>query len=160
MTETLYPFIPDWISPPGETIADLIEERGWSQADLARRLGYTLKYMSLLIDGKASITEETALKLENVLGSTAGFWLRREALYRAELAQYGADVGSQQWVSWDNLRGKDPLENSKIGFSSPQHRPDRRIVRGKKRTHLVRKPAKYGTESRIPNTGRKNLKNS
>lgn len=86
MTKTLYPFIPDWISPPGETIADLIEKRGWSQADLAKHLGYTLKQVSLLIDGKASITEEIALKLENVLGSTAGFWLRREALYRAGIS--------------------------------------------------------------------------
>jgi HTH-type transcriptional regulator/antitoxin HigA len=86
MTKNLYSFTPTWISPPGETIADLIKEEGWSQADLARRLGYTLKDLGLLIDGKAPITEETALKLENVLGSTAGFWLRREALYRAELS--------------------------------------------------------------------------
>lgn len=89
MSEILYPFAPDWISPPGETIADLIEEQGWSQADLAKRLGYTLKQVSLLIDGKASVTKEIALKLKNVLGSTAGFWLRREALYRAELARLG-----------------------------------------------------------------------
>jgi len=160
MTETLYPFIPDWISPPGETIADLIEERGWSQDDLAKRLGYTLKQMSLLIDGKASITEETAIKLENVLGSTAGFWLRREALYRTELAQHRADVNYQQCVSWDDSRVKEPLRNSKAGFSSPQRRPNCWIVRGKKRTHLVRKPTKYGTELRIPSTGRKNLRKS
>jgi HTH-type transcriptional regulator/antitoxin HigA len=145
MTEILYPFIPDWISPPGGTIADLIEERGWSQADLAKRLGYTLKRMNLLIEGKASITTETALKLENVLGSTADFWLRREALYRTELAQHRAEVDCQQSVSWGELRVKEPLENSKTGFSSPQHRFDHLIVREKKRTHFVRKPAKYGT---------------
>ena len=79
MTDLLQTFTPDWISPPGDTIADLIEEREWSQVDLAKRLGYTKKHISLLINGKAPITEETALKLENVLGSTTSFWLSREA---------------------------------------------------------------------------------
>jgi len=145
MPEILYPFAPDWILlPPGETIADLIEERGWSQTDLAKHLGYTLKQVSLLIDGKASITEEIALKLENVLGSTAGFWLRMEARYRADLAQHGAEEDCQKRVFENELLVKKPVKNSKTAFSSLQHRPDR-IVRGKKRSHLVRKPPKYGT---------------
>jgi addiction module HigA family antidote len=79
------PFAPDWVSPPGDTIADVLEERGWTQAELARRLGYTEKHVSQLISGKAAITEDTASRLERVLGSTAGFWLRREAAYRARL---------------------------------------------------------------------------
>ena len=31
------PFRPDWVSVPGDTIADLLEERAWSQQDLATR---------------------------------------------------------------------------------------------------------------------------
>jgi HTH-type transcriptional regulator/antitoxin HigA len=81
------PFEPDWISPPGETLADLLEERGWSQTELATRTDYTEKHISLLINGKASITEDTALKLERVVGSSAHFWLSREALYREFLAR-------------------------------------------------------------------------
>ena len=81
--------IPDWISPPGETILDVLEERGWSQADLAARMDYTPKHISLLLKGEASITEETAMMLEQVLGSTVGFWLEREALYREALARKG-----------------------------------------------------------------------
>jgi HTH-type transcriptional regulator/antitoxin HigA len=92
MTEGKQTFRPDWISPPGETIADLIEEREWSQADLAERLGYSTKHISLLINGKAPITEKTALKLENVLGSSASFWLSREAQYRAKLARQEAEA--------------------------------------------------------------------
>jgi HTH-type transcriptional regulator/antitoxin HigA len=115
MTEVLQTFTPDWISPPGDTIADLIEEREWSQADLAKRLGYTTKHVSLLINGKAPITEETALKLENVLGSTAGFWLRREAQYRAKLAQQEAEKDFQKWVSWlDELPVKELMDQGVI----------------------------------------------
>ncbi|MEQ9368682.1 MAG: HigA family addiction module antitoxin [Coleofasciculus chthonoplastes F3-SA18-01] len=115
MTEVLQTFTPDWISPPGDTIADLIEEREWSQTDLAKRLGYTTKHVSLLINGKAPITEETALKLENVLGSTAGFWLRREAQYRAKLAQQEAEKDFQKWVSWlDELPVKELMDQGVI----------------------------------------------
>ena len=115
MTEVLQTFTPDWISPPGDTIADFIEEREWSQADLAKRLGYTTKHVSLLINGKAPITEETALKLENVLGSSASFWLSREAQYRAKLAQKEAEVDFQQWVPWlDELPVKELMDQGVI----------------------------------------------
>ena len=80
-------FTPDWVSPPGDTIADLIEERDWTQVQLSERLGFTPKHVSQLINGKTPITEEIALKLTKVLGSTETFWLNREADYRAQLAQ-------------------------------------------------------------------------
>jgi HTH-type transcriptional regulator/antitoxin HigA len=100
MTEDLHTFCPDWISPPGDTIADIIEEREWTQTDLAKRLGYTTKHISLLINGKAPITEQTALKLETVLGSSARFWLSLEAQYRAKLAPQDAAEDLRNWVSW------------------------------------------------------------
>jgi len=86
MVEHEMPFEPDWLSPPGDTIADLLEERGWSQAEFAQRIGYTPKHVNRLLRGKAPISEVTALQLERVLGSTARFWLQREAEYREALA--------------------------------------------------------------------------
>ena len=74
--------IQDLVSPPGETILDILEELGWSRLELAQRTGYTQSHIDQLIEGNASITEEIALKLERVLGSTSGFWLHREAQYR------------------------------------------------------------------------------
>jgi HTH-type transcriptional regulator / antitoxin HigA len=35
MIETTRTFTPDWVSPPGDTIADILEERDWTQAQLA-----------------------------------------------------------------------------------------------------------------------------
>ena len=72
-------FNPDWINPPGATIADLLKERGWTQVEFAQRIDYAPKHVNLLVKGKAAINEETALRLERVLGSTVGFWLTREA---------------------------------------------------------------------------------
>ena len=85
--ETLADFAPDWVAVPGESIADLLEERGWSQADLATRTNFTTKHVNLLLKGNAPITEETALKLERLLGSTSRFWLNLEAQYREHLAR-------------------------------------------------------------------------
>jgi HTH-type transcriptional regulator / antitoxin HigA len=87
MVDIVRAFAPDWVSPPGSTVADLIEERGWTQQELAQRLGFTTKHISLLINGKAPVTEEIAVKLERVLGSTMRFWMTREAQYCEALAR-------------------------------------------------------------------------
>jgi plasmid maintenance system antidote protein VapI len=86
VSKNSYPFCPDWGSPPpGATIADSIEERDWTQAVLADRLHCTENFVNSLLSGEAIINDELAIKLEKVLGSTAEFWLRREALYRSDL---------------------------------------------------------------------------
>jgi HTH-type transcriptional regulator/antitoxin HigA len=93
-------FRPDWLSAPGDTLADILEERGWSQSEFAERTGYTEKHVSLLINGKASITQDTALKLERVVGSTASFWLSREAQYREALARIEEDQALEKEGGW------------------------------------------------------------
>lgn len=93
-------FKPDWFSPPGATIADLLEERGWSQTEFALRMEYTKKHIHLLIQGKAPINEETAIKLERVLGSTVSFWLNREASYREALARKEALHELHDSIGW------------------------------------------------------------
>lgn len=87
MSSTTYPFSPDWVSPPGDTIADLLEEYGWTQVELGERLGYDIGFVNQLVNGDIPIDEGIALKLEQVLGSTKAFWLRREAEYRAALCK-------------------------------------------------------------------------
>ena len=87
MVEVAVKFDPEWVSPPGDTIVDLLEERGWPQSEFAERAAYTSKHVSLLVNGKAPITEDTAFRLERVLGGTAQFWLSREAKYREAVAR-------------------------------------------------------------------------
>ena len=92
MTEQSAPFAPDWASPPGDTIADLIEERGWTPAELAERMGYSAKHVNHLVQGHAALTEDAALRLETVLGAGADFWLTREARYRGRVARHRAQA--------------------------------------------------------------------
>ncbi len=111
MTELRAPFAPDWVSPPGDTIVDIIEERGWTQAELAKRLGYTEKHVSQLLNGKVPLTDDAALRLEHVLGSNAGFWLAREAKYREHSARLQAARTQASWVDWlDELPLKELMD--------------------------------------------------
>ena len=80
----------DWISSPGDTISDLMEERDWNQVELAKRLGFSTKYLNLLIGGNVPLSEDTALRLERVLGSTTRFWLNLETIYRERLTRLEA----------------------------------------------------------------------
>ncbi len=102
MTKLAAPFAPDWVSPPGDTILDIIEERGWTQAELAARLGYSPKHVNQLIKGKVSLSEDAAIRLESVLGGTIGFWLAREAKYRERCARLEAAEKHASWTSWIN----------------------------------------------------------
>lgn len=103
MTKAISTFSPDWISPPGDTILDLLEEKGWKQTELAKRTGFTTKHISLLINGKAPITEETAIKLERVVGGAAHFWLAREAQYREGLARIAERDSLKDEAAWLKL---------------------------------------------------------
>ena len=78
---------PDRVSPPGETLRDLLEETGLSQAELATRMGRPKKTVNEIVNAKAAITTETALQLEMVLGIPADFWNSREQHYREYLAR-------------------------------------------------------------------------
>lgn len=104
MTNTTHPFTPDWVLPPGETIADLLEERDWTQTQLAERLGYTEAQVRQLIDGEIAISAETARKLVEIFGSTADFWLKLEAIYRSQLSKTLAQEQQLQ-TTYINLHG-------------------------------------------------------
>jgi HTH-type transcriptional regulator / antitoxin HigA len=75
-------FDPDWASPPGETIADLLEERGWTQEQLAQKMEIPADQVASLLVGNQPITIELARRLERTIGGSATFWLTRESNFR------------------------------------------------------------------------------
>lgn len=91
---------PESVSPPGDTLADLLEERGMTQAELAERTGRPIKTVNEIIKGKTAITPETAIQIERVLGTPAEFWNQREAQYRAFLARQKEAETLEQHKGW------------------------------------------------------------
>ncbi len=82
---------PDFAEPPGSTLEEALEERSMTQAELARRTGLSAKHINQIVNGKAPLSPETAVRLEEVLGIRASLWNRlesnyRDALLRIELA--------------------------------------------------------------------------
>ncbi|MCX6162143.1 MAG: HigA family addiction module antitoxin, partial [Ignavibacteriae bacterium] len=90
------------LSPPGDTIQETIDTLGMNQYELAERLGKNIKNVNRIIKGKESITTDTAISLEKVLGISADFWLERERLYRKELAEIEFDEQLEKNKNWVN----------------------------------------------------------
>ena len=89
------------ISPPGDTLAEILAIKGISQPSLAMRMGRPIKTINEIIKGKAAIMPETAIQLERVLGTEAAFWLEREKNYRLELAEIDEAetiLNTKDWV--------------------------------------------------------------
>jgi len=109
---------PDYVSAPGETLLEVIEELGMSQADLARRTGRPKKTINEIVRTRAAITPETAIQLERVLGIPARFWNNREREYRQYLARREEEAQLRDQVEWlDEFPVKDMIKKGWIqGF--------------------------------------------
>ena len=101
-------FEPNWLSAPGGTILDVIEETGMSSKDLAELLGYSLERTERLVAGKEAITRDVATLLAERVGGSKKFWLSRETNYRNEVARLqssGSLPAAKAWL--DELPLKD-----------------------------------------------------
>jgi HTH-type transcriptional regulator / antitoxin HigA len=79
---------PDIAIPPGELLAEEIEERGISQKELANRMKRPVNAINEIINGKKAITAQTALQLEDVMPEIpARFWLNLEMDYQLTKAR-------------------------------------------------------------------------
>lgn len=77
----------DLAIPPGEYLAEVIDELGMSQVDVARRMGRPVQTINEIIKGHKAITPDTALQLEQVTGVPAALWTGLEEEYRLVLAR-------------------------------------------------------------------------
>jgi len=73
---------------PGEVLQDtVLGEGGLSVTDFARRLGVSRVALSRVVNGRAAVSAELAIRLAAALGGSAESWLRMQAahdLWRAE----------------------------------------------------------------------------
>lgn len=74
-------YLPDWVSPPGETISDILRERKISVAEFAELMGTAPDDITNLLRGRVPITISAARRLTRVLGSSVEFWMSRDFQY-------------------------------------------------------------------------------
>jgi HTH-type transcriptional regulator/antitoxin HigA len=73
--------------PPGEYLEEVIRELGMSKEELAKRMNRPAPKLSAIFKGDKSITPDTALQLEKVVGVPAHIWTGLEAEYRLAQAR-------------------------------------------------------------------------
>ena len=79
---------------PGEVLADELEEIGVSPTELARQLAVPANRISQIIQGKRTVSGDTALRLGHWFGTSPQFWLNLQAAHDVRVAEKlsGADI--------------------------------------------------------------------
>jgi len=78
----------DLAIPPGEYLEEVLSELGMTKNELARRMNRPAPKLSAIFSGEKTITPDTALQLEKVVGVPAHIWAGLEAEYRLTLARH------------------------------------------------------------------------
>ncbi|VXB11340.1 HigA family addiction module antitoxin [Plantibacter sp. T3] len=72
---------------PGEYLAEWLDDTATTQQDAANLLGCSRKLVNEIVNGRAPVSSDTALKLERLTSIPADSWLRFETQYRLDLAR-------------------------------------------------------------------------
>ena len=72
---------------PGETLREDLDALCMSAAELARRIEVPVNRITEILNGRRSITGDTALRLGRFFGTSGEFWLNLQKLYELRLAE-------------------------------------------------------------------------
>lgn len=117
---------------PGRRLRELLEQRGWTQDELAQITGKRRQTISSIVAGKTGITPEMAIALGAAFGNDPAEWLRWSAEYELAIAEaHPADVQRRAklyslgpvremmkrgWIELANLDDDDELERELTKF--------------------------------------------
>lgn len=87
MAEIESGLLTEYISHPGDTLIELLEQYGISQKELAVKTDTSEKHINEIIKGKKGISVSFAKKLEDVLPPSASFWINRQNIYDEKLEE-------------------------------------------------------------------------
>jgi addiction module HigA family antidote len=79
---------PDIVTPPGDTLGETLDAIGMTIPELAERIGEPENTVERIVKHSGPITPSIATKLEQVLGTPASFWNKRERHYRESLIKH------------------------------------------------------------------------
>lgn len=119
-------FAPNWASPPGETIRDVLSARGLSIVDFANHVGKSSEYVSSLLTGKVQICTDIAREMSRCLGASETFWLTREKNYQAALLRIGENAKTAESELW--LQNIPFQEMTQLGWLNASSSRTEKIV--------------------------------
>jgi addiction module HigA family antidote len=84
---------------PGEIIREMcVEPLGLTVTDTAKALKVTRKTLSGILNGRAGISPEMALRLSKVFGRTPEGWMRLQLQYDLWKAEQSLDISDLQRI--------------------------------------------------------------
>ena len=111
------PSTPDWVSPPGDTIAAILEERGVTPVEFANKLKWRREDVADLLEGRVTLTTELATQLTALFGPSVAFWTKRELQYREDLLRLTRFASTDDARAWlGEVPGK---EMANLGWIKP-----------------------------------------
>lgn len=115
--------------PPGEYLEEVIAELGMSKDELAKRMNRPAAKLSAIFGGEKSITPETALQLERVVGVPAHIWTGLEAEYQLALARLHK-ANEQQRLKEESVLVPKFCYNelAKFGYVSTQNNRIEKVI--------------------------------
>ena len=119
-------FQPNWMSSPGATIIDILEQRGLSVEAFAELIGCPADKVGKLISGRAPITPAIAAALQAKIGGSSRFWMNREEQFRNDVArlQSNGNVSAARiWLS--ELPSRDM---AKLGWIASKSRVEAEVA--------------------------------
>ncbi len=103
MIDVSVDYRPDRPLHPGRFLKEQLNDRGLTQHDFAHRMQRPPQVINQIVREKKSITAETALGIEKVLGIEAKFWVNLQAIYDLAVARQAEDEKllerEQQWLA-------------------------------------------------------------
>lgn len=110
---------------PGRFLKEQLVELGMSQREFAERMKRPPQVISQIVRGKKSVTTDTALELEKVLGIDAQFWLNLQNVHDLVVARMAEDEELKKEGHW--LKRFPVREMAKLGWIEKQDRVADRI---------------------------------
>src|SRR4051812_12075055 len=93
-------FAPDWVSPPGVTIASMLAKRGVTHHEFAHRVHLPADEVDDLFHGRLALTVELIRHITALLGASEDFWHQRETHYRQGLERLHQRCAQPECLAW------------------------------------------------------------
>jgi addiction module HigA family antidote len=100
---------------PGEHLAEELKEMRMSAAEFSRQIGVPTNRVTQILNGRRSITGDTALRLAHFFGTSAEFWLNLQSLYEIRLAE-------KKWAERSRRCRQSRITNPRICDHHAQHK--------------------------------------
>lgn len=117
---------PNYAVAPGAYLEEWIEDQGLTQQKVAKLVGSSRKQINEIVNGRAPITTDTAIRLERVVGIKAQTWLKYETLYRADLARIADQMNLATFV--DEINPEAAAYLRRIGVTKATKRQPGQLV--------------------------------